>query len=157
MATKGITHKGISMLLKHHALDPMENTDDDVKNCVDAAIKNSDAPEPEEIENSMDGGDDDEGDEEVVNRADEEAAKVLAEKDAKIAELEKKLKEKPKPLYNRADARDPQIEIEETSNAGELERREKISNRAAELEAKGVPPTTAYNRAYAQFPSKSNK
>lgn len=145
------------MLLKHHALDATENTDEDVKNCVDAAIKNSDSAEPEEIENSMDGDDDGEGDEEVANRADEEAAKVLAEKDAKIAELEKKLKAKPPPLYNRADARDPKIEIEESVPAEEQERLEKISNRAQELEDKGVPAITAYNRAAAQFPSKSNK
>lgn len=134
------------MLLKHHALDVNDNDDEDVKNCVDASIKNSNEATPEESEME---------ETPVTNRANAEALEAA---NAKIAELEKKLKEAPQPLHNRRTARTPDAIIEDgQENAEELERLEKISNRASELEKSGVPSITAYNRASAQFPPKTTK
>lgn len=156
-----ITHKGISMLLKHHALDPEKNSDDDVKNCVDAAIKNSDDALPEESESGA--SEEAEEPESVTNRADREALEAaeakVAELEAEKAALEKKLKEKPAPLYNRRTAGQPNVEIEgeDESAAEAASRQEKISNRASELEKTGVNPIVAYNRAYAEFSVKNRK
>lgn len=158
-----ITHKGMGMLLKHHALDPEKNSDEDVKNCVDAAIKNSDEAMPEESDAGTTEDDMADEPESVTNRADAEAleaseAKVAA-LEAEKAALEKKLKEKPAPLYNRRTAGQPNVEIEgeDESAAEEASRREKISNRASDLEKTGVNPIVAYNRAYAEFSVKNKK
>lgn len=146
-----ITHKGISMLLKHHALDVADNSDDDVKNCVDAAIKNSDDAMPEES-----GSDDSDS---VPNR--DEALDALTARveaaEAKNAELEAKLKAKPAPIHNRTTAKEPNIDLDtvEDETAEDIERQAKISNRATELEKQGVPAITAYNRAAKQFAKKT--
>lgn len=144
------------MLFKHHGLHPVDSTDEDVKNCVDAAIKNSDEAMPEESDAGTTEDDMADEPESVTNRANAEA---LEASEAKVAALEKKLKEKPAPLYNRRTAGQPNVEIEgeDESAAEEASRREKISNRASDLEKTGVNPIVAYNRAYAEFSVKNKK
>jgi hypothetical protein len=111
-----ISHKGMSMLLKHHALNAETSTDDDVKNCVNAAIGNSEnmTPEEESVGNS-EGGDDDEEEEEIENR-DDTARKpdpTVVALTKQVAELTKKLDAQGEKVHNRNKSGVPDIDVEE--------------------------------------------
>lgn len=126
------------MLLKHHALDPQKNTDEDVKHCVDAAIMNSDAAGDDE----SDMEDESEG-EEVENRASDE---VIAENEQLKAEVAKLKKGAQKPLHVANRSKTPDIDLDEQvieDHAATKEAR-LIENRAKEKMDKGTPGATAW-------------
>ena len=127
-----ITHKGISMLLKHHGLD--ENcSDDDIKNCVNAAIENSDEPVPEE-----EGGENlnaEPGAETVTNRDKEiENHPVVKALKAQVAELVKNKNATGATLHNRNTARTPEVNVDEIGASEAEQEGQAIANRAAELQ-----------------------
>jgi len=138
-----ITHKGMAMLLKHHALDPESSTDNDVKTCVDAAIKNSDAAGSEESEIGEGEGDGETEGEQIENRASEE---VIAENETLKAEVAKLKKGAQPPVHVANRAKAPNIDIDADVMAGHEETKEAklIENRATELKAKGTPGATAW-------------
>jgi hypothetical protein len=124
-----ITHKGIARILKHHALSATENSDDDIKNCIDAAIKNSDSADDDEMgDESIENSDDGDDEEEPVTNRDKEALSALQKQ---VETLTKKLNAADEPIHNRRKAGQPDVDInalESTEDEGQV-----IANRAAEI------------------------
>jgi len=125
-----LTHKGIGMLLKHHGLD--ENcSDEDIKNCVNAAIGNSEEMLPEEA--GDEGGA--ENVETVENRATDIANNPTVKSLQKqIADLTKKLNAAGDTVHNRNTARTPGVNPDEIGTSESELEGQAIANRAAELQ-----------------------
>jgi len=137
-----ITHKGMAMLLKHHALDPEKSSDDDVKTCVDAAIMNSDAAGSEE----SDLGESETEGEQVENRASEE---VIAENETLKAEVAKLKKGAQPPVHVANRAKTPKIDLDKQviEDHAAVKEARLVENRAKEKMDKGTPGATAWHLA----------
>lgn len=129
------------MLLKHHALDANENSDEDVKACIDKEIANREESEEEEVENS-----EEESEDAVANR--EELDTVKAE----LAELRKQLKGKELPIHNRSKAGQPEVNLDKSEEELQVEG-QLIANRASEIQKlhPGTSDATAFLLAERQL------
>lgn len=110
------------MLLKHHALDANENSDEDVKACIDKEIANREETEEEEVENS-----EEENEDSVVNREEIDALKE------ELATLRKEQKGLKAPIHNRSKAGQPEVNLDQQEDELEVEG-QVIANRASEIQ-----------------------